>query len=966
MSIKINQYKGWVPAFSRYLLPPGGAVEQVNMTTLVPGQLTVRGGSKKAIATSKRCIELWGLSTGSGQTDIILGQADNGDIVEYDGGVETAKFPGQFTGNHPVSFSQGRRGEVYIYQGYGKRGLVRDTTGTVRPVGLDAPTDKPDIAIDTSPSYYVARVDITDAGGGYHLPPSVSIAAPPAGGKQSKALARIANAQVSSIEMTEFGSGYEKVPCVQLTDTPNGPATGVGASAVIELEDGAAKGDPETGIVYWQISQLPTYFWLCLGEYEREGDGYIVPATGGSGTGAKAIMFFDGLYEGNCARQNSDGTELTSYGVRVQVYDFGQGYEPGDVVKATLHTAGAYEVGPAFVGPRCDTTQECQVVAEGVPLYSPRAPDRLTIINASTYKQKKIKSSVTSGGSGYLTPPLFTTEDGDVIRTEVDCDGSVTKLILDQPNKVYLFPPKLVNTEGDVGGAKALAIVRPNFRGTYQAYYRYVNENVPASQGGPAYSNLSPVNEVDVGDCAKQLTWTLPDTAPTNATHIELWRSTANQAITLFRVAKVPVGTTMYEDLVHDDDLVSAQREGFAFEPILLSDGRLNLNKYGIPSSDFAVATVFQDRLFMGVSTTGKRVNTLLYSEADLPEAVPEINELVLQQNVRDSDFITALVPFAGALIVFQSKHAYRLNFVSQPEIDATVSLVAYRGCVSQRCWDVWMGDLYALDENGLYRMDQQGGVEDVSDAITTLFRTNTDPMVQTLDFSKKEFWFLRADKNLGVIRIHVSFTGDEGKYPTRQIVYDPNSKAFWLESYPYVFSAGAEVRSEDGFLQPVVASESGLHHFSDGLTDDGQPIPYAFRTGNMAFITDETDKNGAQQNSRGIAVTYKPTQTESLLRLELFYNASEQPRANVAHRDRGIGFVGDNAEPSSYIDMRSERHDGAPANGVARGWWAGKTITAFAGNDTHLSLRLFGNQTEAGPVIIHNVTVNGVQAAND
>ena len=96
MSIKINNWKGWVPSFSRYLLPPGGAVELTNMTTLVPGQLSVRGGSKTVTKTSTRLIELWGLSVGSGQTDTILGQADNGNIVEIKDGVVSVKNTGSF------------------------------------------------------------------------------------------------------------------------------------------------------------------------------------------------------------------------------------------------------------------------------------------------------------------------------------------------------------------------------------------------------------------------------------------------------------------------------------------------------------------------------------------------------------------------------------------------------------------------------------------------------------------------------------------------------------------------------------------------------------------------------------------------------------------------------------------------------------------------------------------------------
>jgi len=969
MSIKINSWKGWVPAASRYILPPGGNVEQVNMTTLVPGQLTTRGGSKTITKTSARMVELWGLSTGPTKTDTILGQAENGNVVEYDGGAETIKLTGQFTGDHPVTFAQGRRGEVYIYQGYGKRGLVRDVTGTVRPVGLDAPADKPEIAIDSSASYYVARIDLTDVGNGYHLAPAVSIAAPPAGGRQAKALSRIADATVSEIEVTDGGAGYEKVPCVTLTGTPNGPATGVGASAVIELEDGAAKGDPDTGIVWFEISELPNWFWLCLNEYQKEGNGYIVPVDGGSGTGAKAIFFFDSLYSGNCYRQDSDGTDLTDQGVRVQVYDFGSGYKAGEEVVATLHTANAWQTGAGVVtGPLCNTTQQCQVRAKGYTRYDPKAPDLLTIVNDNPYKQRRIKTTVTNGGSGYLTPPTFTTEDGDVIETEINCDGAVTELKLQEPGKLYLFAPKLVNTDGDVGGAKALAIVRPNFRGKYQCYIRYANESVTKEQGGPLYSNLSPVNEVDAGECAKKLTWTLPDKkkAPASATHIELWRSTANQATTLFKVAKLPVDSTTYEDTTHDKDLADATLEDYEAQSILLSDGRLNMNSYGVPDSNFAVGVVFQDRLFMGVSTNGKRVNTLLYSEPDKPlkcrlESVPEINEIILQQNVRDSDYITALIPYAGALMVMQAKHCYRLNFVSRPEIDATVSLVAYRGCLQQRCWDIWMGTCYALDDNGFYTLDAQGNAEDISAAITSLFRTNTDPTVQAIDFAKKEWFFLRADKNLGVIRIHVSFTGDEGKYPTRQIVYDPDSKAFWLESYPYVFSAATEVRASDGSIQAITASKSGLHLFSEGLTDDGTPIEYAFRSGNFSYNTDETVKNGAQQSSRNISVVYRPTDSKSLLKLAAYYNGSNTPRENVVRRDRGVGFVHDDIEPAAIVDMVKLPHQEAESHGIARALFAGKTISDFMGSDTHVSVRLFGKQDDAGPVILHSVNIDGV-----
>lgn len=963
--MKISKWLGWIPAFSRYLLPPGGAVEQVNLHTMVAGQLTCRGGSTKVGSTSSRMLSLWGLSVGPATDDVILGHSDTGSIVEFNGGVEKLLLEGAFTGDHPVTFSQGRRGEVYISQGYGKRGLVRDSDGKVRPVGLDAPQDKPAIAIDSSPSYYVARIDITDSGNGYNLPPTVTIGAPPAGGRQAVALSRIADARVSAIAVSDGGAGYAKVPCVTLTDTPNGPATGTGAAASLELEAGGAKGDPETGIVWFEISELPTWFWLCLNEYQREGNGYIVPVSGGSGTGAKAIFFFDSLYNGNCYKQDSDGTDLTNQGVRVELYDFGSGYKAGEEVIATLHTANAWATGAGVAtGPLCNTTQQCQVRAKGYTRYDPKAPDLLTIVNDNPYKQRKIKTTVTSGGSGYLTPPIFTTEDGDVIETEINCDGAVTKLKLREPGKLYLFPPKLVNTDGDVGGATALAIVRPNFRGKYQAYIRFVNDTVTKAQGGPLYSNLSPVNEVDAGQVASKLTWTLPTTAPPSTTHIEIWRSTADQATTLFRVAKLPLGAASYVDTCHDGDLIDAKRTDYEAQSILLSDGRLNMNKYGIASDGFAVGVVFQDRSFLGVDTTGKRPNTLMYSEADQPEAVPEINELVLQQNVRDSDYVTALIPFAGALMVMQSRHCYRLNFVSRPDIDATVSLVAYRGCIGQRCWDISLGKAYILDDSGIYSLDPQGTAEDLSEPIAVLFRTNTDSIQPELDWAKREWFFVRADRDQGVIRFHVSFVGDSGKYPTRQIVYHPDTKSYWLESYPYVFSSAAEIRAGDGSLQTITSSADSLHRFSQGLKDDGTPVPYAFRSGNMAYSTDETAKNGGQQNSRTISVIYRPTATQCLLKLANYYNGSNVARQNVAIRDRGVGFVHQTDEPAATVDMIALPHQEAESHGVARALFAGKTITDFYGSDSHVSIRLYGQQDNS-PVILHQVDVTGVAGSD-
>jgi hypothetical protein len=265
------------------------------------------------------------------------------------------------------------------------------------------------------------------------------------------------------------------------------------------------------------------------------------------------------------------------------------------------------------------------------------------------------------------------------------------------------------------------------------------------------------------------------------------------------------------------------------------------------------------------------------------------------------------------------------------------------------------------IDDNGIYTLDSQGQVDDISAAITTLFRDSTDPTQPVIDFDKREWFIVRADKNQGVIRFHVSFVGDEGKYPTRQVVYDPDSKAYWVESYPYVFSAATQVRTSDGSIQMVTASESGLHIFAEGLTDDGTPIDYAFRSGNFQYDTDATAKNGGQQGPRNVSVVYRPTDSECLLKLSSYYNGSNTPRGHVALRDRGVGFVHQTDEPAATVDMTKLPHQEAESHGIARALFAGKTIEAFYGGDTHVSVRLYGQQNDAGPVAIHSVVLEGV-----
>jgi len=996
--MRINKWGGLVSTASPYILPPGGAVEQTNITSMVPGQLSARAGMKKMMSSAKRFLELWGYSVGSSTTDTVLSYESDGTIssLRDSGGSFTATkgIEKWFDPAYPVSFSQGRRGEVYIYQGHGKRGLVRSPGGNIRPVGIQAPTIKPTITVDTALRYYVARIDLTDTGEGYNLPPAVYIGPPTeVSPRQAKAVTRISGGQISEVEVTDGGAGYTKTPIVKFTDQPGVPVTGKGASATLSLIGGAG-GNYKTGVVYWEVykeSNGAFQIFQCNpqgGYVLKWRNGFVVPACGGSGTGASLYVeltpwgrwYYGVLGDNNpssskCGRsypsqcnniaalEDQDEPPLGLTVQSIQVFDFGSGYKPGDEVYVELQTATAFGVG--WTGGslyNCATyPRGCPVVIKGYVYGSSGCPDDQTCTDASPARQAPINPVLQNPGSGYLQPPVFYTTDGDRIDTEIDDDGRVVKLIVSDLSKKYLFPPDLIG-DGGVRAAKGLAIMRPVLRGTYQCYYRFVKDDVPESEGGPLYSNLSPVEEVKCGDGASALNWGVP-TATDGANAVELWRTSSDQATTLFRVAKLggnePFGSTV--DTLSDYDLTNPARKGFLAMPILLSDGSLNANRFGVAPTNFAVGVVFQDRTWLAVDTGSSKPNTLMYSEADEPEAIPEVNELILQTNVRDTDYITALIPYAGALIVAQSRHCHRLSFVNTPSVDATTNLIAYRGCLNQRCWDLFQGILYMMDDYGLYSLDQQGNVEHLSLGLDSMFRENSDTSLQEIDFSKRRWFIVRADRPLGLIRAHVAFKGDSGTYPTRQIVYSPQSKTFWMEQYPAQFSSAADLRASDGQLIQIHGAGDGLYRLGVGLTDDGDPVSYSYKSGNFEFVTDMQAKNGGQQSSRQISVVYKPTKTDCRLNLSLYYNGSKTPRANVARRDRGVGFVHDDSVPAAYVNLKILPHQEAETNGVARALFAGKTLEDFSGNDTHVAIQLWGTQDEAGPVVIHSVDLMGV-----
>ena len=743
------------------------------------------------------------------------------------------RLSGRFSPIRPLSYAVGRHGELIVAQGNGVRPLRWAGEGSATDAGMDPPTTKPEIAVSQDKAYYIARVDLYRGGVLYYDAPSVSFSEDvlPATARKAVASAYLNGSSVRDIRVTDGGKGYSGTPTVTLGDTYGKGAT---FQAVLDMPDTGATdptNDPLTGITQWEVVQSPNdttsrFDWIDL--YALD-----LPITNGTHTIPHAAWFGQTNTSGNrsgCSPQGAwttalsytvtgmttgtgavlrlrwqGGTWLSSVtGVgsncnywagatsisSSQPYRYGANYNKDSVVTVTIHAVQG------------DLTQA--FVIQGYPTGN------ASNTTSRRYAVKQI--NVTAGGGGYVVAPLLkiTSNSGfGAAATAEVANGAVVgpTISMDNGGGGYQSPP---DVEAVSGGAEAVAVARPHLRGTYQCYYRFVDATVE-DRGGPVPSDLSPLNEVDCGDGAASMNWTFAP-ATGRAAKVELWRSTANEATALYRVT-ADAHSPFTDDLT-DEELRDANRTDYAAMPVVMPNGELNANRFGIPPSDKAVVVAFQDRMWWGVDTSGTAPNTLRFSEVDEPESNPDINEIVLQQNVQTTDAVTALVPFGSVLLVMQGRHAYGLTYVRKPLVDAQVALVAYRGCLNQRCWDIYDGVCYVMDQFGVYAISPQGQVDALSDQIKDYFRTR-------VDFSATQWCMVRFDPTLNVLRCFVACKGDNGNgWPTRCLTFDVLSKAWWEERFPQRLSGSAQVRLANGDFCSVYGGYGGVYMLGEGRAD--------------------------------------------------------------------------------------------------------------------------------------------------
>lgn len=481
--------------------------------------------------------------------------------------------------------------------------------------------------------------------------------------------------------------------------------------------------------------------------------------------------------------------------------------------------------------------------------------------------------------------------------------------------------------------ARAAAVMAPRLAGRYLCGVRYVD-----AFGTPG--NLCPLFTVDCGDGASRILWNLSaltflDGTPNRIVKAELWRTSGDQAITLYRVAEVLPGTTSFTDELPDAALADTARTGYGDLAILTADGYPNAYRFGVPPAAMSSVCMFADRAWYAVNESGSEPNTLYFSEAGEPESVPSTNQLIIQSVGRESDRITGMVPLDGALYVFQQRSITRLTVAGNPLENAAAQQVAQRGLLNDRCWVLHEGAAYAADSTGMYAFDGTS-TKPLSDPVKEFW---TDPR---MDFTQSRSFFVSLDSDQQVVRLHYAVANNSAV--DRALCYSLVTQSWWEERYAHHMNCVATAY-KNGRPENYAGGNVAVYQLNTGVADAGTSIGYSLKTGNFPLNSDP---------KRGLRLVHTPTSAPHTLRASVYYGGSTGAQPFAVDTNLGTGFVTAAGSTAASLDLSRN------TSGFAQLSLAGRLDDRSSGTQRHIAIGLSGTQTSAAKPVIHAMQIEG------
>ncbi len=354
---------------------------------------------------------------------------------------------------------------------------------------------------DCTPNGAVTSIVVTNGGNNYSTAPSVTIAAPGAGGTQAQATAHVANpsGQISGIIIDNGGSGYTTPPVVQVT---GGGGSGAAGTANIVAAGAAVTSLTHNGngTGCW-AGVNPTSINLSFSGGGGMGGGGTATTT--SGYDCIASMKFT---SGSCSTNRKDPATVTADGGSNFAGNFtipANGNLTNEAINVTNpgtgYTSGTPTVGLSSGGgtPTCTNVQVVatlghtyngneNLAAGGAgyttsptvvftPLPTTGALPSVTANLGPVQSGQVISVTMTSGGSGYTSPPTVTFVGGcgpgtpppacpTTATAHATFPGIVDRIDIVDGGSGYLGPPLVTIAGGGGTGAAAKAWVQG---GTY-------------------------------------------------------------------------------------------------------------------------------------------------------------------------------------------------------------------------------------------------------------------------------------------------------------------------------------------------------------------------------------------------------------------------------------------------------------------------------------------------------------------
>lgn len=488
--------------------------------------------------------------------------------------------------------------------------------------------------------------------------------------------------------------------------------------------------------------------------------------------------------------------------------------------------------------------------------------------------------------------------------------------------------------------------------GTYKVYCRFVDD-----EGIPGNFNPTPVSVTLASDDHIDYS-NIPQPAggvASRVKNIQLWRNTDGQEITWYLDGSVAVespAVTTYASTNTDAQLQASTALRF-----LTADGYPNANRFGVPVATYKVVASFMDRMWYAGTTltTAAARNTIMFSEATEPESVPSVNSLTLQE---DGDDITGLMPVGPYLYILKRRHIYQLATAGDPRRDASVTLVADRGCINQRCWVRVEGTAFLLDENGIYVLSG-GQVQAIDKPIRNYLN-------EQVDWTHASTFHASKDADQELVQFFVALGTDTS--PRHALTYHYRLNRWSLESF-----AGHDVVSSgevkiNGVMRLVIGYDSAFKYAADAAVayyDD--MVPWTYTLGEFRLLPTSRD------NVRRFTIWFDPVPSYTIyqgssesssssssapivhvqtINVKLYWNGSATAETPVITQDNEKGVSTVTGTAGYVIDLSN-------SEGYASFRFDGGLDTD-AKNYRTVKFELSGNTSR--PLNIHRIEIDGVQ----